>query len=917
MAITEEMIISGFISKIVSDIVDIPENPIKDSIRNADKKKRDKNQTIETRIYQVTIDAIKEFTKRKYKGQDVLYDAAESIIIGFKNSNNSVETVRAGLKMLGLQVTSDTCEDFLKTLQHEICMDENDILYKEISMIQWKQTHVNFEKIVQNQEEESEIIFDVKEDVRYIKEILKNEEIIEKRFDGKKHIQSRTKEYANKWNDNMFLNDFDKRDEHAGINVKLSEVYLEEHLPHYIWKDNEKESKDLKSLLSEYINEKSNNQMLFVMGQPGIGKSTLITWITANFISSIDNILIYKFATDLKDIDWIDNGYEFHMFNKMLTELNLSIDELSGKTMILDGFDEISIENDRTEVLNRIYWQVVKSEFISNFSLIITCRENYVSNLDELACNYITLQSWDEIQINSFCNIFQEKTKNNISVDTREKLVIDREIFGIPLVLYMVLALNISIDREGSIVGVYDKIFSIEGGIYDRCIDNRRFADNHRISQIKSQIHQISREIAMWIFENNPNNASIPKDIYLKICNDVMIKELKEDNNMEYDFLIGNYFKLVKHCEGIETEEIYFVHRSIYEYFVVETIYNAIENSMLELSEESKEDLAGCGAIYLKQGEITETIGYYFLIKIIKLYDDKLTLKKRMSFYQWWEGAVDKMIENGMLYYSNFSYKNVIEKEITCFSNFVILLKLLKVFDDSNICYILKNSDRNALRRYVKCYYIECENRGKIAELNNLFLGNLQLNNTNLREADLHESVLKNANMEGTILTNADLQSVDLSKANLRSANLSGVNLSNSNLSRCCLNKAILSSAVLQGANLNKADLLWTILKDSNLQEIDLQEADLRGANLIRADLRKANLYKANLENAILREANLEGINLEEANLKNLDIEDSIWSESEFQSMFAELRNTKFEHLVIRGNGIKKRVYRNELFIDS
>lgn len=67
MTMAEEMIIGGFVSKIVSDVVDILENPIKDAIRNADKKRRDRNQNIETRIYQVTIDAIKEFTKENIK----------------------------------------------------------------------------------------------------------------------------------------------------------------------------------------------------------------------------------------------------------------------------------------------------------------------------------------------------------------------------------------------------------------------------------------------------------------------------------------------------------------------------------------------------------------------------------------------------------------------------------------------------------------------------------------------------------------------------------------------------------------------------------------------------------------------------------------------------------------------------------
>ncbi len=53
-----------------------------------------------------------------------------------------------------------------------------------------------------------------------------------------------------------------------------------------------------------------------------------------------------------------------------------------------------------------------------------------------------------------------------------KKLLENREILGIPLILYMVLALNISIEKEESMVDVYDKIFSLDGGIYDRCIDN-------------------------------------------------------------------------------------------------------------------------------------------------------------------------------------------------------------------------------------------------------------------------------------------------------------------------------------------------------------------------------------------------------------------------------------------------------------
>ena len=122
-----------------------------------------------------------------------------------------------------------------------------------------------------------------------------------------KKVKSRTQEYADKWNANMFLNDFDKRDENAGINVKLREVYLDKHLPHYMWEENRSVRKDIKDLLLEFIYETNVNKMLLILGHPGIGKSTLITWIAANFLKSLEKISVYKFASDLKNVNWKNN----------------------------------------------------------------------------------------------------------------------------------------------------------------------------------------------------------------------------------------------------------------------------------------------------------------------------------------------------------------------------------------------------------------------------------------------------------------------------------------------------------------------------------------------------------------------------------------------------------------------------------
>ena len=161
-------------------------------------------------------------------------------------------------------------------------------------------------------------------------------------------MKSRTQEYADKWNANMFLNSFSDWDENAGVNVALKDVYIDEHLPHFIYKHGEKEFDNLDVLLSKHIMKTNENKMLLILGQPGIGKSTLITWITVNFADRVNDILVYRFASDLGNTDW-KNG---RISNRVLEELGLDHSDLDGKILILDGFDEVNIEANRSFLYN-------------------------------------------------------------------------------------------------------------------------------------------------------------------------------------------------------------------------------------------------------------------------------------------------------------------------------------------------------------------------------------------------------------------------------------------------------------------------------------------------------------------------------------------------------------------------------------
>lgn len=316
-----EAFFSGCISKVINDGKDYSWPKIKNVIKDRH------DQNISTKKCRVIEKVLNIVTDNTYKNSDDLYVAIEIIFNEFKNHGDTLESVKCGLDVLGADASDQRCEIFLEKFYEEIRLDDD--LYKAV-MMDLEQKGI---KISQ-------------EEFQKINEKIDNlTEIVSSRNDNKidlpkrEPIKSRTQEYADKWNQNMFLNDFDRRDENAGVNVKLSEVYLEEHLPHYIWGDNKNESSDLKDLLSEYIYEKNDNKMLLILGQPGIGKSTLITWIAANFSDRFDDILVYKFASDLANMDWKND----RIYNRLLDELGFSYDDLKEKTLILDGFDEVSI----------------------------------------------------------------------------------------------------------------------------------------------------------------------------------------------------------------------------------------------------------------------------------------------------------------------------------------------------------------------------------------------------------------------------------------------------------------------------------------------------------------------------------------------------------------------------------------------
>lgn len=175
-------------------------------------------------------------------------------------------------------------------------------------------------------------------------------------------------------------------------------------MPHYKWKSDDEESADLKELLREYIVDNDEKKMLLILGQAGIGKSTLITWIMANLVEKKEDVLVYQFASDLRSVNWQDDN----ILDEIFATIDLGYNLLEGKTLILDGFDEISVKENRERILRKLNQELKRKNYLRKFSLVLTCRENYVDKIELKGIEYITLQAWDETQIRSFCENYEK-----------------------------------------------------------------------------------------------------------------------------------------------------------------------------------------------------------------------------------------------------------------------------------------------------------------------------------------------------------------------------------------------------------------------------------------------------------------------------------------------------------------------------
>lgn len=569
--------------------------------------------------------------------------------------------------------------------------------------------------------------------------------------EDKGYKNDKKQEYIQNWNSRLFLHHDDT------VNpITLADAFI---MPDYSYSvklgrikipENDPLDKVIESVLND-----SKSLNVLITGVAGMGKSSITSWI-ANEYRDNDNVIILRFR------DWEYDEMTAGLLKAVCSTLGCRKHDLEDKILILDGFDEMKAADIGECLLTNFFEDVLD---FKNFKFVITSRPNYLDSHGFQ--NVIELLPFNSTKIKQFYRIIKgnELDQNIIFYD-------NLDVLGIPVILYMAIMSNINITQEATKPELYNRIFAEKEGIFDRFRTEGVGYDNgmqplRKKGNIKKYLSFL-RESAFDMFESD---------------NLVLKKEEYQIPQLEFEEKLISVLEFpVKHLYENTEDDIEFIHKSIYEYFVAEYIFTA----MLEGVNRSVDQFACILGNVLKRNILSFEILEFLKYKIMK--------SRLMGRFDTVKDTFQLMLHDGMTYYSNKRYKGVIKCEMCVFANMLEIIHLWGVE------YI---SFDKLIHDYIK-YNIEYE----------LNLSHMDLEDSNLRSAYLYKANLEEANLRDSNLNNVNLRGAKLARANLRNANLRNADLKNADLSM-----ANLREADLRGANLRDTDLRDTNLKDALIHE--------------------------------------------------------------------------------------------------
>jgi uncharacterized protein YjbI with pentapeptide repeats/GTPase SAR1 family protein len=617
------------------------------------------------------------------------------------------------------------------------------------------------------------------------------------------------------------------------------------------------------------LKEDTQQRLLFLLGQPGQGKSSFCSYFIHELLEQNykGNIYFVRLRDIEKPKELIEHPFEV-LQNYWKDFHDIALDWKASNLLILDGLDELYMSNGLTKAqLKDFYHQLqTRTRQRTNLQILLTSRLHYLRLGDigvqdtlvlrlapfSLEQQQTWLRNYQQVHSNSSLTAQQLAT-----IDEVEALTPLKELVELPILLYLIVKANIDIDQQAQLdrASIYEQLFD--------SVLNRSWAERQIETFRKFKTTEAAKQAFRTWLQELAFNIHQSAHLYLRIeellempTTQALLTHLDTSDELEEaakNLLITFYFKkttVATSNNKNNNQALEFLHKSLQEYLVVEHCWTTIQQQLLAQKDE---------AYVIKEGEAALQLFWkLFAVKgfnnnMIGLLEERIaqtSLARRQQVRARMRGFLGFCLKRQFLDLSDKSATIIKEKKLppidaamSIFYHYWFVLVRLEVAANKNL--IEEES------KVTFCKLLKYNDRSVGLSLDNLSLRGANLRGANLRSADLRGVDLRGADLSVADLSRANLIGADLIDADLNGAYLIGANLNGANLSRTYLIGADLSGANLIGANLIDADLSGADLIDADLSNANLIDADLRNANLLGA-----NLSQANVENAIVNTPN-------------------------------------------------------------
>jgi len=347
---------------------------------------------------------------------------------------------------------------------------------------------------------------------------------------------------------------------------------------------------------------RENYNMLFLLGQPGQGKTSLCYKLVYDYLNTYEGLphvpIYFIKIRELNSKDFINNP-----FLEINGSLKKNIDFNSDKCiLILDGLDEAYMgggisDND----LRNLYLRLkTTSNQNSDLKLILTSRFNYLK-VEEACLDgslILQLKEFTNKQILNYANKFRKFYPNNSFIKNVKEVLTQQqhkhihELLSQPVLIYFIALSDINLDRSDSKAIIYNKIFdTLARRAWDKNgqLDFIRPKMKNNPELYQKQLRDLIRNLAFEIFQS-PNFFITLNDllqleatkIFVKKCfNDELVDSPDKLRDISKYLLISFYFQESKNNNNTETA-IEFFHNSIWEYLTAEYMWDQNKKLLLQ-----------------------------------------------------------------------------------------------------------------------------------------------------------------------------------------------------------------------------------------------------------------------------------------------------------------------------------------------